>query len=90
MKCSYDFQKKAVEVRARRSDLKNIEDMGAILEEHLILDNRYTEHSTVGLAQVFVYSNYWGFVNVGKVYLTFVIVLLGLGSVGPTWHENAT
>ena len=25
--------------------------MGAILEEHLILDNRYTEHSTVGLAQ---------------------------------------
>ncbi|KAJ8920410.1 hypothetical protein NQ315_005276 [Exocentrus adspersus] len=27
------------------------EDLGAILEEHLILDNRYTEHSTVGLAQ---------------------------------------
>ena len=25
--------------------------MGAILEENLILDNRYTEHSTVGLAQ---------------------------------------
>jgi spectrin alpha len=25
--------------------------LGAILEEHLILDNRYTEHSTVGLAQ---------------------------------------
>lgn len=24
---------------------------GAALEEHLILDNRYTEHSTVGLAQ---------------------------------------
>ena len=45
------FQRKATEVRARRSDLKKIEDLGAILEEHLILDNRYTEHSTVGLAQ---------------------------------------
>jgi len=45
-------QHKAAEVRARRSDLKKIEDLGAILEEHLILDNRYTEHSTVGLAQV--------------------------------------
>ena len=32
-------------------DLKKIEDLGQILEEHLILDNRYTEHSTVGLAQ---------------------------------------
>jgi len=31
-------------VRARRQDLKKIEDLGAILEEHLILDNRYTEH----------------------------------------------
>lgn len=44
-------QKKAAEVRSRRTDLKKIEDLGAILEEHLILDNRYTEHSTVGLAQ---------------------------------------
>ncbi|XP_059483573.1 spectrin alpha chain isoform X3 [Neocloeon triangulifer] len=44
-------KKKAAEVRARRVDLKKIEDLGAILEEHLILDNRYTEHSTVGLAQ---------------------------------------
>ncbi|KAL0276367.1 UNVERIFIED_CONTAM: hypothetical protein PYX00_003957 [Menopon gallinae] len=42
---------KATEVRARKFDLKRIEDLGAILEEHLILDNRYTEHSTVGLAQ---------------------------------------
>ena len=42
---------KATEVRARKSDLKRIEDLGALLEEHLILDNRYTEHSTVGLAQ---------------------------------------
>jgi spectrin alpha len=44
-------KRKAAEVRARRSDLKKIEDLGAVLEEHLILDNRYTEHSTVGLAQ---------------------------------------
>ncbi|XP_037044978.1 spectrin alpha chain isoform X3 [Bradysia coprophila] len=43
--------KKAKEVRARRIDLKKIEELGALLEEHLILDNRYTEHSTVGLAQ---------------------------------------
>ncbi|XP_013775722.1 spectrin alpha chain-like isoform X2 [Limulus polyphemus] len=42
---------KAAEVRAKREDLKKIEDLGAQLEEHLILDNRYTEHSTVGLAQ---------------------------------------
>lgn len=42
---------KAAEVRARRVDLKKIEELGALLEEHLILDNRYTEHSTVGLAQ---------------------------------------
>ncbi|XP_011311624.1 spectrin alpha chain isoform X1 [Fopius arisanus] len=44
-------KRKTHEVRARRQDLKKIEDLGAILEEHLILDNRYTEHSTVGLAQ---------------------------------------
>lgn len=37
-------RQKAAEVRARRSDLKKIEDLGQILEEHLILDNRYTEH----------------------------------------------
>ncbi|XP_064458376.1 spectrin alpha chain-like isoform X2 [Ornithodoros turicata] len=44
-------KRKAAEVRAKRADLKHIEDLGAQLEEHLILDNRYTEHSTVGLAQ---------------------------------------
>jgi len=42
---------KAHEVAAFASDLKKIEDLGALLEDHLILDNRYTEHSTVGLAQ---------------------------------------
>uniref|UniRef100_A0A4W5NIC1 Spectrin alpha, non-erythrocytic 1 n=1 Tax=Hucho hucho TaxID=62062 RepID=A0A4W5NIC1_9TELE len=33
------------------SQLKKIEDLGAAMEEALILDNKYTEHSTVGLAQ---------------------------------------
>jgi spectrin alpha len=42
---------KAHEVSGFASDLKKIEDLGALLEDHLILDNRYTEHSTVGLAQ---------------------------------------
>jgi len=42
---------KAHEVAKRGSDLKKIEDLGGILEEHLIWDNRYSEHSTVGLAQ---------------------------------------
>ena len=39
------------EVAGHASDLRKIEDLGAILEEKLILDIRYTEHSTVGLAQ---------------------------------------
>jgi len=38
-------------IRARKGDLKTIEEMGAKLEDRLILDNRYTEHSTVGLSQ---------------------------------------
>ena len=42
---------KAHEVAMRGADLKKIEDMGCILEEHLIWDNKYSEHSTVGLAQ---------------------------------------
>jgi len=42
---------KAHEVVGRGNDLKKIEDLGAILEEKLILDNRYTEHGIVGLAQ---------------------------------------
>ncbi|XP_032521109.1 spectrin alpha chain isoform X1 [Danaus plexippus] len=45
------LRQRAGEVRARRADLRRLEELGAALEEHLILDNRYTEHSTVGLAQ---------------------------------------
>lgn len=44
-------RRKAAEIRAKKSELKQIEDLGAVLEEHLILDNRYTEHGMVGLAQ---------------------------------------
>uniref|UniRef100_A0A8C9WNN3 Spectrin alpha chain, non-erythrocytic 1 n=1 Tax=Scleropages formosus TaxID=113540 RepID=A0A8C9WNN3_SCLFO len=43
--------RKHQEIRAMRSQLKKIEDLGAAMEEALILDNKYTEHSTVGLAQ---------------------------------------
>lgn len=38
---------KSVEIRSRKVELKQIEELGARLEERLILDNRYTEHSTV-------------------------------------------
>uniref|UniRef100_A0A670YZN6 Spectrin alpha chain, non-erythrocytic 1 n=1 Tax=Pseudonaja textilis TaxID=8673 RepID=A0A670YZN6_PSETE len=47
----FPFQRKHQEIRAMRSQLKKIEDLGAAMEEALILDNKYTEHSTVGLAQ---------------------------------------
>uniref|UniRef100_A0A2K6GT26 Spectrin alpha chain, non-erythrocytic 1 n=1 Tax=Propithecus coquereli TaxID=379532 RepID=A0A2K6GT26_PROCO len=48
---SYLTVRKHQEIRAMRSQLKKIEDLGAAMEEALILDNKYTEHSTVGLAQ---------------------------------------
>ncbi|XP_033642963.1 spectrin alpha chain, non-erythrocytic 1-like isoform X1 [Asterias rubens] len=46
-----NLKQKIIEVRSQKSQLKKIEDLGAKMEERLILDNRYTEHSTVGLAQ---------------------------------------
>merc|ERR1712241_1008650 len=42
---------KAHEVNTRGSDSKKVEDIGAVLDQHVIYDNRYTEHSSVGLAQ---------------------------------------
>ncbi|CAH8447491.1 unnamed protein product [Schistosoma bovis] len=45
------IREKSSEVRARKNDLREVEKLGTLLEEHLILDNRYTEHSTVGLSQ---------------------------------------
>merc|ERR1711881_593992 len=51
---------KAHEVANNGSNLKKIEDLGEILEEHLILDNRYTEHSSVGLGQQYDQLNQLG------------------------------
>jgi spectrin alpha len=36
------IRRKATDIRSQRTKLKKIEDLGALLEEHLILDNRYT------------------------------------------------
>lgn len=43
--------KKMNEVRSRRDDMKTIEELGKLQENNLILDNRYTEHSTTSLGQ---------------------------------------
>lgn len=39
------------DILRKKTALKGIEDLGARMEEALILDNKYTEHSTVSLAQ---------------------------------------
>lgn len=36
-------KRKLAEVRSQRIQLKQIEDLGALLEEHLILDNRFEQ-----------------------------------------------
>ncbi|CAK9291681.1 unnamed protein product, partial [Gordionus sp. m RMFG-2023] len=38
-------------VKEYKSHLRQIEELGALLEQNLIFDNRYTEHSTLSLAQ---------------------------------------
>ena len=38
---SFHQQQKIIEVRSQKSQLKKIEDLGAKMEERLILDNRY-------------------------------------------------
>jgi spectrin alpha len=43
--------KKMNEVKSRKEDLKTVEELGKLQENNLILDNRYTEHSTTSLAQ---------------------------------------
>eukprot|EP00794_Sanderia_malayensis_P015984 gene15984-17594_t len=45
------FKEKSVDIAERKDELNEIEDLGAQMEEALILDNKYSEHSTVGLAQ---------------------------------------
>eukprot|EP00043_Microstomoeca_roanoka_P018637 m.201569 g.201569 ORF g.201569 m.201569 type:complete len:2469 (+) comp16866_c1_seq3:1085-8491(+) len=44
-------RKRYEQIQQQKVTLKTIEDLGARMEENLILDNKYTEHSTVGLAQ---------------------------------------
>lgn len=44
-------QQKAEEIMKKREDLKKIERLTAALEERLILENRYTNHSALSLAQ---------------------------------------
>ncbi|KXJ20343.1 Spectrin alpha chain, non-erythrocytic 1 [Exaiptasia diaphana] len=46
-----EIKKKDAEIADSKADLEVIEGLGFQMEEALILDNRYTEHSTVGLAQ---------------------------------------
>jgi len=46
-----ELKKAGDSIQTKREDLGEIEDLGAQMEEALILDNKYTEHSTVGLAQ---------------------------------------
>ena len=42
---------KSDEIRSVKQKFKRIEDLSSRLEERLILDNKYTEHSTLSLAQ---------------------------------------
>lgn len=44
-------QQKAEEIMKKREDLKRIERLAATLEQRLILDNKYTNHSALSLAQ---------------------------------------
>jgi len=44
-------KRKSAEVKQQRAQLTKVESLSSALEDRLILDNRYTEHSTVGLAQ---------------------------------------
>ena len=45
------IQQKAGDLHQQRQKLRRIEELAARLEENLILDNRYTEHSALSLAQ---------------------------------------
>ncbi len=44
-------KQKSEEIRSVKQQFKRIEDLSSELEERLILDNKYTEHSTLSLAQ---------------------------------------
>lgn len=42
---------KSEQIRANKKQLKQVEDLSSKLEQRLILDNKYTEHSALSLAQ---------------------------------------
>jgi spectrin alpha len=44
-------KQKSEEIRSVKNEFRDIEDLSSKLEERLILDNKYTEHSTLSLAQ---------------------------------------
>jgi spectrin alpha len=44
-------KKKSDDIKSVRAQFKTIEDLSSKLEERLILDNKYTEHTTLSLAQ---------------------------------------
>lgn len=44
-------QQKASEIINKKEDLKRIEKLATLMEEQLILDNKYTNHSALSLAQ---------------------------------------
>lgn len=44
-------KKKSEEIKSVRAQFKQIEDLSLKLEERLILDNKYTEHTTLSLSQ---------------------------------------
>lgn len=50
----FNIQQKAAEVRSQKGQLKKIEDLGATMEERLILDNRYVHWLVyfTGLGQI--------------------------------------
>ena len=51
---------KSREVSKKSADMKQIEELGAKLEDRLILENKYTEHSMVGIAQQWDQLNQFG------------------------------
>ena len=44
-------KQKTEEIRSVKQQFRRIEELSSLLEERLILDNKYTEHSTLSLAQ---------------------------------------
>lgn len=68
------IQIKANEIRAHKKDLRDIEELGARLEERLILDNRFTEHSTVSFGFEHYLYNSASFLNYSRIKIIVLIL----------------